>query len=379
MWPVQPWFRRLGAAAGALAALSLPARTQRADLARRGITFAATASFDGSRLASGGSGGNLFDGQYLLDLAATLDSKPLLGWSGGTLMVDLQSHAGPNVAARQILSIQDPDNMDGGAKTWIARAWFEQDLAGRALRRRLGLMYVDDQFLTIPYGTNFISLDFSSDASLSTFILPTYPKGAFGGDVFVYPTADLYFAGGFFNDHSAELAYDPGGDLAIAEAGWTHAWDEMPVKLQLGAWRDTGRLRPFAGGPDRPAAGWYAVASQKLWQPAATPDRGLGMFFQFGEAPPVVAAISGHLAAGLAFTGPSAARPHDEIGLAFSEGLLSPQFGALHGFENEIEGYYKIAVVGGLTVQPDLEYWQHPSGGATPNALLGMVRVIYAF
>jgi carbohydrate-selective porin OprB len=80
-----------------------------------------------------------------------------------------------------------------------------------------------------------------------------------------------------------------------------------------------------------------------------------------------VAPVRRHIVAGLVWTGPTATRPHDEIGLAFSYGLLTTQNDFSHGFENEIEGYYQIDVSHGLTIQPGVEYWQHPSPHFSPT------------
>ena len=54
-------------------------------------------------------------------------------------------------------------------------------------------MYVDDPFFTVAYGGNSVSLEFSSDASISTFALPTYPKGAWSADAFVHPNRHLQY------------------------------------------------------------------------------------------------------------------------------------------------------------------------------------------
>jgi carbohydrate-selective porin OprB len=349
-------------------------------LADRGVTFDGWIQLDGSTVASGGQpNASGFDGQYLLDVAATVDAKKLLGWPGGTFLVDVQSHGGPSILTHQMPSIQDPDNMDAYPETSVDRAWYQQDLLRQKVQVQVGLLYVDDKFLTVPYGQNFLSLDFSSDSSISTFVLPTYPKGSFGGNAFIYPGKGLYFSFGVYNGHSTELPYDPGGNLFITEAAWQGSWHGLPFGLQVGVWRDTGRFRRFLGGEVQGAPGAYVVASQKLWQPASLSSRGLGVFFQFGEAPPSVAAIRRHVGAGLVWTGPAASRARDEIGLAFSDSILTSQDGFTHGFENEIEVYYRISVAHGLTIQPDLEYWQHPGGGSTPNTLLGLVRVMFTF
>ena len=350
-------------------------------LKQHGITFSGWLQFDSSSVASGGQPNAIpYDGQYLLDIAVTADTKKLFGWPGGTLFVDAQTHSGPNILTHQMPSIQDPDNMDAHSETSIDRAWYRQDIAHQKLQLQVGLMYVDDQFLTVPYGENFVSLDFSSDSSISTFVLPTYPKGSPGGDVFAYPVKGLYFSGGVFNDHSTELPYDPGGNLYITEEGWKSSWHNLPYKLQVGAWRDTGRFFRFVGGVQHGhASGVYVVASQKFWQPTSSSDRGLGAFFQFGTGPAAVADVKQHYGGGVVWTGASSARPDDEIGLAFSDSILTAQNSFSHGFENEIEGYYQIHVFRDLTVQPDVEYWLHPGGKFTPNTVLGLVRIMYTF
>ncbi|MGH9488060.1 MAG: carbohydrate porin [Terriglobales bacterium] len=351
--------------------------------AERGIDFEGWLQLDGATLAKGGvSPARGFDGQYLLDLSATFDTRKLVGWPGGTLMVDMQTHSGPNIVNQYTTSLQDPDNMDAYSFTEIDRGWYRQMLLRHTLQLQVGLMYVDDQYFTVPYGQNFISLNFSSDASISTFVLPTYPKGSFGGDVFVYPEKGVYFSGGVFNDHSTELPYDPGGDLWVTEEGWQHKWEGLPFSLEVGAWRDTGRFRSFNGSPGsivHGAAGKYLVAAQKLWHPATSPDRGLGAFLQLGTAPPSVAPINRHVGAGVVWDGALTARPHDEIGFAFSDGFLSNRNRFLHGFENEFEAYYQIYASSYLTIQPDVEYWQHPGGMTTPNTLLYSVRAQYNF
>lgn len=351
-----------------------------ARLNQHGFSVGGWVQMDGSSVWAGGQpNADGFIGQYLVDLAATVDTDKLMHWPGGTLTVEGQTHSGSNILERQFSAIQDPDNMDAPPGTWLAQLMYQQSLLHDRLQAQAGLMYVDSRFLTVPYGGNFVSLDFSSDGSISTFVLPTYPKGSWGGDVTVAPVKGLSFAGGMYNNHSTELPYDPGGNLLITEEAWESQWQGRPYKLQVGAWRDTGTFQRFAGGTVDHASGLYLVASDKLWQPKGDSDRGVGMFFQYGSAPASVAALHHHVGAGVVWDGALRARPKDEIGLAFSDGLLTKQSTFTHGFENEVELYYQFQLGHGLTVQPDVEFWQHPGGGGTPNTILGLVRAMYSF
>ena len=349
-------------------------------LADHGVTLGGFVQADGSHVFSGGLPDSLgFDAQGLVDIYATANTQRLIGWPGGTLFLDMQSHGGPSVVTNQVPAIADPDNMDANQGTSIDRAWYQQDLMAHRVQMQVGLMYVDDKFFTVPYGQNFMSLDFSSDASIATFVLPTYPEGAWGGDVFVRPDHSLSFSVGVFSDHETELSYDPGGELIVSEEAWATRWRGLPLKVQVGAWVDTGRFRRFRGGTVHHANGTYLIASYKLWRPDHSTDRGIGMFLQLGSAPASVAAVRRHIGLGLVWTGPFASRPHDEMGLAFSDSRLTAQSTFTHSSESEIEGYYQVDVSHGWTVQPDLQYWHHPGGGNAPATLFGAIRVTYSF
>ena len=346
----------------------------------RGISISGFAQFDGSHVLSGGVPHPLaLDVQRLLDLSVTIDTDKLLGWRGGTLFLDAQSHSGASVIPHQVPAIADPDNMDAYAKTSVDRAWFEQDLFARRVRVQLDLMYVDDRFFTVPFGENFVSLDFSSDASISTFVLPTYPKGAWGVDVFAHPLHSASVSLGVFRDRETELPYQPGGELMISEEAMHGRWYGMPVRLQIGGWIDTGRFERFAGGVKHRAAGTYLVASGTLWRAPGGDHRGIGAFIQYGDAPATVAAVRRHFGGGLVWTGPWSARPRDEFGIAYSDSLLAAHAGFTQRFESEIETYYQIDLPHGWTVQPDLEYWQHPGGRNTPDTVLGLMRIMLNF
>lgn len=371
---------QVDAAVPAVASQSRPWSNALDTLKAHGLSFGGFLQLDASHVLAGGMPNALWlDKQYLLDLNLTLDTRAAFGWPGGTLFVDFQGHGGSSVVVRQVPVLADADNMDAATTYSIDRAWYQQDFFGRRWHAQAGLMYVDDQFLTVPYGQNFVSLDFSSDASISTFVLPTYPKGAWGVDAWGQPDAHLSLAIGAFRNHATELAYDPGGNLLIAEAGWQAVFRGLPCKVQVGAWTDDGTFRRFEGGVAHRASGAYLVASDQLWAPAGSTDRGLGAFLQLGAGPPSVAAVRRHFGLGFVWTGPLARRPHDEFGIALSNSYLTPEARFAHGSEREIEAYYQFAVPGGWTVQPDLEHWRHAGGGTTPDTWLALVRVVRPF
>ena len=84
---------------------------------------------------------------------------------------------------------------------------------------------------------------------------------------------------------------------------------------------------------------------------------GRGDVFPVWLAPASVAALHHHVGGGVVWDGALRARPWDETGLAFSDGLLTQQSVFPYGFENEVELYYQFDAGHGLTVQPDVEFW----------------------
>lgn len=110
-------------------------------LGEHGIRLNGWLQLDGSSVAFGGQPNPLpFDGQYLLDLTATVDTKRLFGWPGGTLMVDAQTHSGPSILTHQMPALQDPDNMDAYSEASVDRAWYHQDLLRQKVQLQVGLM-----------------------------------------------------------------------------------------------------------------------------------------------------------------------------------------------------------------------------------------------
>jgi hypothetical protein len=120
------------AGTGREAALLAGLAAVRSDLDNRGGSLGGFLQLDGSHVLKGGLPHPLgFDAQRLLDVFVILDTRKLLGWPGGTLFLDAQSHGGPSVIPHQVPAIADPDNMDAYSETSLDRAWFQQDLFER--------------------------------------------------------------------------------------------------------------------------------------------------------------------------------------------------------------------------------------------------------
>jgi carbohydrate-selective porin OprB len=79
--------------------------------------------------------------------------------------------------------------------------------------------------------------------------------------------------------------------------------------------------------------------NQTLWKPVSDKDtkRGLGMFLVYGNSNKDVAPIYQHYGGGLLWTGISAKRPDDKLGVTTQYGRISSQPGLIWNFEQTIE------------------------------------------
>lgn len=349
-------------------------------LDRHGIELEGSITGDFSKSFYGGLRTNIYPARYLLDIGLTIHTDKLFHWRGGQLYVDMQNREGPNAQLIETGNLQGFSNIDAYSGVNVPRLWYEQKFWHKHLRLRIGEMYVDDQFLYPDYGQDFLNPSMAHDPTV--FVLPTFPLGAVGFDGFLYPVKGIYIAAGIFDGHLHNvLPYDPGGVFSIFEAGlrWK-IQHRLKGRFKFGIWNHTGTLQTLQGGNVSSTNGWYIVVSQALWRASdRTGSPNAGAFLQVGHAQGNVSDITGHVGAGLAWTGPFPTRPADELGVGFTYARTSPEGGFQYNFENDYELFYKIQATSSVIVQPDLQYIQHPGAGPLPDALVGTIRIIANF
>ena len=163
------------------------------------------------------------------------------------------------------------------------------------------------------------------------------------------------------------------GALLITQGEWAFAPGAQAV---IGAWGYTART-DAVDPADRPAhqSGVYGFVQGPIPQ-----VHGLTGWIRAGVADPDVQAISGYLGAGLVATGPLPARPHDNLGLAVAIAQLGDptrRLGDLPAREIAWEATYSAPLTDWLTLQPDLQYIQHPAGApGLDDALVVGLRII---
>ena len=337
------------------------------------------------------AGGGIRRGDRYLDnfdVTLTVDAKRALGWRGATLFVYGLYNNGHAFSGDLVGDAQTVSNIETGVRaTRLYQAWVEQRFAGDRASVKVGLYDLNSEFDT----TNVGSLSLLSSHGIG----PEFGQsGRNGPSIFPYTSLAIrgeYKLGDEVTVRAAVLDGVPddpdwpkrtairlgGGDgaLAVAEVDYVGA----PANVTVGYWRYTARFEPWSsmdsGRGGRGNQGAYVVVERRLTRPhPALSDgkRGLAGFAQAGVSDPRYNRIDRYVGGGLVYTGVIAS-DEDRVGVTFAHAVFSDGYRRLQltggvrvgPSETVVELTYRRSVARFLTVQPDVQYVIHPSGGRT--------------
>ncbi len=294
----------------------------------------------------------------LLEVNATINSDQLLGWHGGKIFASYHDFRGTNasrVLAGDAQVFSNIDDIPGGR---LYEFWYEQTWLGGKLRLKAGRVDANSEFDISQNGAEFLNSSMGYSPTIMSF--PSYPHPRSSVNFFVAPNSHFNTAFGVYRVH--------GGSMPIAEFGMKWANSTYPGRLALGTWHIFATMTSVEGGPRNRASGLYLAWDQTLWRARrhAGNSQGLGAFFQYGQADPVLSSFQQHLGGGLQWTGMAPGRAKDVLGL----GATRVQFSDLDRDFDEhseiaLELFYKFQLNRWLSVKPDFQYIHNPGGVAS--------------
>ena len=114
------------------------------------------------------------------------------------------------------------------------------------------------------------------------------------------------------------------------------------------------------------------------WQtPKAS--RHVAAWGNFTRNDPRVSEIDYSLQAGLLGAGIIPERQDDKIAVGIDYAHISSQADTPKSYEMATERFYECYLGRGITVQPDLQYFNKTGGGAYPDALIELIRITVNF
>lgn len=309
-----------------------------------------------------------------LDVSVTTDLERAIGWRGATFFAQGVYNNGESLTDDLVGDLQAVSNIDGGGPARIHQLWLEQRFAGASVLA--GLYDINGEFDTTETGGLFINGSHGMGADFGQ-------SGANGPSI--YPVTGLAVRGSVevaegWTVRAAVAEGDPGdvddapslrltsdeGALLVLET----AYENAGGKFAVGGWRYTAEFEPISGGaPGSGNGGFYALAERKLGERLAG-------FVRAGVADDTFNPIKAYVGGGVSLTGPIAARPDDQIGVAIAWAELGEPFRMTEGLADRevvLEMTYRAVINDHVSLQPDVQYVFNP-GGRDDDALIVGLR-----
>lgn len=367
----------------------------RTKLEDHGITFNGSFTYHFNSVVKGGVN-ERSGGRHLWDFNVNFDFEKMMDWKGGSAFVDFQS-SDDKGRIGDAGSFQVPGNIDYGRNIdEVGEAWVQQKLFDDVLRIKVGKIDANSEFAFVNAAGDFLNAVAAFSPTMLQF--PTVPAQATGIVAYVYPTERCYIGGGFFDGATQDGIRTGGRGPAdffsdarstswywVGEAGCSWTFESLgDGRFAVGGWHATGEFARFDGDIENGTEGAYALVEQQLWRLGEDDEnkcRGVFAFAQYGWADKDVSLIGQHFGAGVAMKGVCKSRCGDGMGFYWS--MADASKGALTGAdrdEHAFEVYYKFQITPWVYVQPDVQYFIHPSGrsGIEDSTVLG-VQVGVAF
>lgn len=370
----------------------------------------------GNEFAANVAGGARKDATAVgqLVLGTDLDMDKIAGIHGGSFHGKITYRHGPNLGDKAGLeTLQLVQEVWGRGQTWrVTEAYYQQQI-GASLDVKIGRMTMGSDFEQM--GCEFQNLSFCG-AAVGNLVGDYWYNWPISQWALVanYKHKSWYVKAAVFeaNRHSLDnnFAFNHGGADGVTvpvEAGWTpHLGSRgLPGVYKIGAWYNSQRADDVLLGVDgqpvgardidpmarRGRYGGYIAIRQQITGSytkdpltGAMVTRGVSVQFNLTQTDRRTARTDNQLTAGLLWSAPFAARPHDELGwaigrtnvngrAAYGEQLASPT-GRHADAEYLTEFYYGVHVYPGVMLKPNIQYIVNPGGYHTNKdvVILGM-------
>jgi porin len=367
-----------------------------------------------ANVQGGSKTGVRYTDQYTF--GSTFDLDKLLGLNHALFQVSITDRNGRNLSSDVHLdTLQQVQEVFGRGQTWrITQFWYRQTYLDNALDVKLGRLTEGEDFAS--FSCEFMNLTFcgAPPGNIVGSYWYNWPVSQWAGRVkllspdFGYAQIGAYEVNPSYlsRRYAFNLGDPPGatGALIPAELAWVPSFG--PAKLagsyKIGAWYNTsqtadvvnntqGQILAIAGGQPfehNGAYGAYVNFQQKITEGAAAPDQGMSVFLNITAADRRTATLDNQVALGVFYNAPFDSRPADQLGIALGRTHVNGRVAVAEQAENAVglgpvgiqhseyssEVYYRLHVIDGLTLQPNLQYVHQPGGIAknTDDIILGL-------
>ncbi len=269
--------------------------------------------------------------------------------------------------------VQVLSNIDAPTRQQWSELWVQLHLLKDKLTLKLGKMDANVDFAALEMAAELINSSFGLPPTIA---LPTYPDPGWGALVVVQPNKTLQFDLGWFEGAADGASFalrrrslvDDAVALAEVTVHTGPLFDRPHGGSQhVGVWTRTSQRAGLAQQDRSRAGGLWWMAEEPVW---THDDDLVALFCQASWRWAVTAVdIRRTLTAGVVMQGVVPWRPDDLVSLAFASATVEA------GSETSVELFYKVAVLGAISVVVDLQYIHQPAGVLGKTGLVGLSRL----
>jgi porin len=235
----------------------------------------------------------------------------------------------------------------------VVEAWYAHASADDRVRLKVGWQYANAEFGGVEAAGALLG---ASYGVVPTTPMPQYPTAALGASVWVLPARAVSCGVGVFRGAVDGMPAD--GSALTGRRPFTLV--ETKIEPFAPDARHYGAYRFGVWHQSGARFGLYATAEHAFRRNRNTgKPAGPGVFVQWGWAPADRNGATGYVGGGFVQRRPLRSRPDDAAGA----GITSVAFAA-GSRETSLELFYRLAITGRLSVQPDLQIVRHPLGEA---------------
>lgn len=339
-------------------------------------------------------------------VGATLDLGRLGVVKDGTVQVTFTDRNGSNLSEDAGLgTLQEVQEIYGRGQTArLTRFWYNQKFADGRVEWKIGRMPFSEDFAA--FSCDFQNLTFCGTpaGNILTNYIYNWPISQWATRLKFNLAGVGYFQFAAFDQNPKYLGLQNAllpvffagstGVLIPAEFAWLPKFGELQGSYKFGGWYDTSPAAdavPMVSSSTafQQASGRYGAYVNFLQQITHTgsPNArggGLALFLNATVGDRRTAVIDAQFAGGMIYTGPLAARPNDDIGLAVGKTHVNSrvawfeasQYWAGSGpaparsSEYAVEAYYTWRPRSGLEIRPNIQYVIGEGGVAQTSAAL---------
>ncbi len=350
-------------------------------LKNQGLTVESALTLDTVGNVSGGvNQKSVFLGNY--DLTATVDTKKIGLWSGGTFFTYVLANFG-EAPSQSIGDNQVSDNIEAPESIKLYEAWYDQSFSGDIGSFRVGLYDYNSEYVLLNFAQGFINSSFGLTPEIAQVGPSNFPTTSLAARLKANLVKNAYILASVFdgvpgdpdNERGTHIKFgDDDGLFYGLEIGREGGSGSDYWKTAAGYWYHTAEFEDYNGTKQNNNAGMYYIGEVKLFCEDDV-EQGLGAFIQTGFASANRNQINQYYGIGLSYTGLFDNRDSDIFSIGVANAVNSNSFVNLDDgnkrVESAIEVNYKVQVTPYFAIVPDLQYIINPGTTADiDNALV---------